>query len=137
MTPRDFALASKFDDVIAWHATICMINDCGPVEIPYRSILPRDVDNLLCPGRHISADDVAINWLTLIPQCVGTGQAAGVAAAVAVADGTTAREVNIKKCRISALSRMYRCPGIRGRTRTIQRAARNMNMACIPSSPKK
>jgi hypothetical protein len=28
---------------------------------------------------------------------VGTGQAAGVAAAVAVADGTTARDVNIRK----------------------------------------
>jgi hypothetical protein len=97
MTPKDFALAPQFDDVIAWHSTICMINDCGPVEIPYRAILPRQVDNLLCPGRHISADDVAIDWLTLIPQCVGTGQAAGVAAAVAVADGTTARNVNIKK----------------------------------------
>ena len=33
----------------------------------------------------------------MIPQCVGTGQAAGVAAAVAVADGTTARDVNIRK----------------------------------------
>ena len=40
MTPRDFAFAPQFDDVIAWHSTICMINDCGPIEIPYRSILP-------------------------------------------------------------------------------------------------
>ena len=67
------------------------------MEIPYRSILPKGVENMLCPGRHISADDVAIDWLTLIPQCVGTGQAAGVAAAVAVQDGTTVRDVNIKK----------------------------------------
>jgi hypothetical protein len=29
MTPADFALAPKFDDVIAWHSTICMINDCA------------------------------------------------------------------------------------------------------------
>jgi hypothetical protein len=97
MTPNDFALAPKFDDVIAWHSTICMINDCAPIEIPYRSILPKNVENLLCPGRHISADDVAIDWLTLIPQCIGTGQAAGVAAAVAAADGTTVRTVDIKK----------------------------------------
>ena len=97
MTANDFAFAPKFDDVIAWHSTICRINDCGPVEIPYRAILPRGVDNMLCPGRHISADDVAIDWLTLIPQCVGTGQAAGVAAAVAVRDGTTVRDVDIKK----------------------------------------
>ena len=97
MTPNDFAFAPKFDDVIAWHSTICMINDCGPVEIPYRSILPRNVENLLCPGRHISADDVAIDWLTLIPQCIGTGQGAGVAAAVAVSEGTNVRNVNIRR----------------------------------------
>ena len=97
MTVEDFALARQFDDVIAWHSTICMINDCAPIEIPYRAIVPQGVDNLLCPGRHISADDVAIDWVNLIPQCVGTGQAAGVAAAVAVADGTTARSVDIKK----------------------------------------
>ncbi len=97
MTANDFAFAKQHDDVIAWHSTICQINDCGPVEIPYRAILPQQVENLLCPGRHLSADDVAIDWLNLIPQCVGTGQAAGVAAAVAVADGTTVHAVDIKK----------------------------------------
>ena len=97
MTANDFAFAPQFEDVIAWHSTICMINDCGPVEIPYRAILPRNVENLLCPGRHISADDVAIDWLTLIPQCIGTGQAAGVAAAVSVMEGTSVRHVDIKK----------------------------------------
>ena len=97
MTANDFAFAPRFDDVIAWHSTICLINDSGPVEIPYRAILPKGVENMLCPGRHISADDVAIDWLTLIPQCVGTGQAAGVAAAVAVQSGTTVREVDIDR----------------------------------------
>ena len=97
MTANDFAFASRFDDVIAWHSTICQINDCGPVEIPYRAILAQKVDNLLAPGRHLSADNVAIDWLNLIPQCTGTGQAAGVAAAVAVSDGVGAHAVDIKK----------------------------------------
>ena len=97
MTANDFAFASRFDDVIAWHSTICQINDCGPVEIPYRCILPKGVENMLCPGRHLSADNVAIDWLNLIPQCVGTGQAAGVAAAVAAADGVSVRDVDIRK----------------------------------------
>jgi hypothetical protein len=74
-----------------------MINDCGPIEIPYRSILPKKVENLLAPGRHLSADNVAIDWLNLIPQCVGTGQAAGVAAAVAVSNGVSVRNVDISK----------------------------------------
>ena len=97
MSANDFAFAKQHDDVIAWHSTICQINDCGPVEIPYRAILPQKVEGLLCPGRHLSADNVAIDWLNLIPQCVGTGQAAGVAAAVAVADHTTVRDVDIRK----------------------------------------
>ena len=97
MTPSDFAFHHEFDDVIAWHSTICRINDSAPIEIPYRVILPQKVENLLCPGRHLSADNVAIDWLNLIPQCIGTGQAAGVAAAVAVADGTTVHDVNIAR----------------------------------------
>ena len=97
MTANDFAFATKHDDTIAWHSTICQINDCGPVEIPYRAILAQKVDNLLAPGRHLSADNVAIDWVNLIPQCTGTGQAAGVAAAVAVMDGVGAHEVDIRK----------------------------------------
>jgi len=97
MTVNDFAFAPQFDDVIAWHSTVCPINDSAPVEIPYRAILPKNVENLLCPGRHLSADDIAIDWLTLIPQCVGTGQAAGVAAAVALEQGTTVRDVDIRR----------------------------------------
>jgi hypothetical protein len=97
MTVNDFAFAPKYDDVIAWHSTVCPVNDNAPIEIPYRSILPKGVDNLLCPGRHISADDIAIDWLTLIPQCIGTGQAAGIAAAVALEQGTNVRNVDIKR----------------------------------------
>lgn len=97
MSTNDFAFAKEQEDVIAWHSTICQVNDCGPVEIPYRAILPRKVENLLCPGRHLSADGIAIDWLNLIPQCIGTGQAAGVAAAVATADGSTAHTVDIHK----------------------------------------
>ena len=96
MTPADWLLAKKHDDVIAWHSTICRINDCAPVEIPYRAIVPVGVDNLLCPGRHLSSDYVAIDWLNLIPQCIGTGQAAGVAAAVALEKGTGTHDVDIK-----------------------------------------
>jgi len=97
MTPIDFAFHREFDDVIAWHSTICRINDSAPIEIPYRIMLPKKVENLLCPGRHISADSVAIDWLILIPQCIGTGQAAGVAAAVALKNGTNVRNVDIKE----------------------------------------
>lgn len=97
MTTDDFAFAKQHDDVIAWHSTICQINDCGPVEIPLGAITAKGCENLLAPGRHLSADNIAIDWVNLIPQCTGTGQAAGVAAAVAVADGVNIHDVNVKK----------------------------------------
>ena len=97
ITPNDFAFPQEHEDVIAWHSTISFINDNCPIEIPYRAILPKRPRICFCPGRHISADEIGIDYVNLIPQCVGTGQAAGVAAAVAIADGTTAHKVNIKK----------------------------------------
>ena len=94
---NDWAFPKEHDDCIAWHCTVDSLNDNAPIEIPYRAILPQKVDNLLAPGRHISADSVAIDNVNLIPQCVGTGQAAGVAAAVAVAEGSTAHTVTVSK----------------------------------------
>ncbi|MBT3372245.1 MAG: FAD-dependent oxidoreductase [Rhodospirillaceae bacterium] len=63
--------------------------------VPYRSLLPKDVDNLLVAGRCISAHDDIMGRLRLIPVCSATGEAAGVAAAMAVAQDITAQAVDI------------------------------------------
>lgn len=97
ISSNDWAFPVEHEDCIAWHCTVDTLNDNAPIEIPYRAILPQTVDNILAPGRHISADRIAIDNVNLIPQCVGTGQAAGVAAAVAVMDGTSTRTVNVPK----------------------------------------
>ena len=94
MTMKDLAANREFDDVIAWSTTAGF---GAPIEIPYGCIVPKGVDNLLAPGRHLSADPQAIGPLQLIPQCCQTGQAAGVAAAVAIKDGSTTATVDIKK----------------------------------------
>lgn len=93
---NDWAFPKEHEDCIAWHCTVDTLNDNAPIEIPYRAILPQKVENLLAPGRHISADAVAIDNVNLIPQCVGTGQAAGVAAAVICKDGSSTHTVNVK-----------------------------------------
>ena len=94
---NDWAFPKEHPDCIAWHCTVDTLNDNAPIEIPYRAILPQKVENLLAPGRHISADRIAIDNVNLIPQCVGTGQAAGVAAAVAVAEGSSTHTVDITR----------------------------------------
>lgn len=97
ISSNDWAFPKEHEDCIAWHCTVESLNDNAPIEIPYRAILPQKVENLLAPGRHLSADRIAIDNVNLIPQCVGTGQAAGVAAAVAVADGASTHTVNVAK----------------------------------------
>jgi hypothetical protein len=52
---------------------------------------------LLVAGRCISADHAAHARSRNMPACMATGQAAGVAAAVAIEEGTSVRDVPVKK----------------------------------------
>jgi hypothetical protein len=63
------------------------------VSVPYRSLVARDLDNLLAPGRHMSCDPQTQAFMREIPQCWLTGQAAGVAAALAVSEGIPVPDV--------------------------------------------
>ena len=54
---------------------------------PYRSLLPRRVDELLVAGRHYSATPEAQKMSREIPPCMAMGEAAGVAAALALCRG--------------------------------------------------
>ncbi|MBS7790427.1 FAD-dependent oxidoreductase [Roseococcus sp. SDR] len=65
------------------------------VSVPYGALLPAVLDGLLAPGRHLSCDPNSHSFLREIPQCWLTGQAAGVAAALAVARGIQPRAVPI------------------------------------------
>ncbi|MGF6883160.1 hypothetical protein ABIA39_005180 [Nocardia sp. GAS34] len=60
---------------------------------PYRALLPRNVDQLLVAGRHYSATPDAQRMSREIPPCMAQGQAAGIAAALAITDSVTVREV--------------------------------------------
>ncbi len=61
---------------------------------PYRALLPREVDQLLVAGRHYSATPDAQRISREIPPCMAMGQAAGIAAGLAVDQGITVREVD-------------------------------------------
>ena len=62
-------------------------------QIPYGALLPKAVDNVLVAGRCISCAPDLIDRVRLIPVCVVTGQAAGVAAALAAKAGARPRDV--------------------------------------------
>lgn len=63
--------------------------------IPYRSLLPRETDNLLVAGRCLSATHEAHSAVRIMPICTCMGEAAGVAAAQAVHTGKNAHTLDI------------------------------------------
>jgi len=70
-----------------------------PYGIPYRCLLPKNVDNLLVAGRCLSADWRAQSSARVMPTCFNMGQAAGTAAALAVKNNITPREVEVATLR--------------------------------------
>jgi hypothetical protein len=63
-------------------------------EIPYGCVVARDIDNLLVGGRPISVDHAIHSSMRVMPPACTVGQAAGVAAAQAAAQGCTPAELD-------------------------------------------
>lgn len=109
LTAKDVLEAARFTDVIA--------RGCYPLdvhspdgrgtemrhlppgscyEIPYRCLVPLDVEGLLVAGRSISGTHEAQSSYRVMPICMATGQAAGVAAAYAAKAGVPPRAVDVE-----------------------------------------
>lgn len=70
----------------------------GPVyEIPYRSLISREIKNIITAGRTIAATGDTWEVTRVIPPAAMTGQAAGTAAAIAIADGCSLHDVPIDR----------------------------------------
>ncbi len=64
-------------------------------QIPYRMLVPADVDHLLVAGRCASCDHEALGSLRVMPQCGVMGQAAGVAAVLSLQQGISPRTLDV------------------------------------------
>ncbi len=92
LTKEEWIRGKKFDDIIA---TCSPGTESEPlINVPFGCLLPEKVDNLLVAGRCLSVDLIMHNSLRLIPPCLATGQAAGVASALAVKQKVTPREID-------------------------------------------
>ena len=69
----------------------------GGSDIPYRSLVPVKVDNLLAAGRCLSSEFMAQAASRLILCCVNMGQAAGTAAVQSLKDNVAPRHIDVKK----------------------------------------
>ena len=104
LTAEDAIAGRRFDDVVA-------ISPCAIIhyygyrrylehegyDIPYRCLVPKQVDNLLVAGRCISSEQQPYESHRAMVNIMAIGQAAGVAAALCAKDNTTPRELNVKR----------------------------------------
>jgi FAD-dependent oxidoreductase family protein len=109
LTGEDVQSAARFDDAIAAGAWPQEFHVEGKgtewrwlpagayYQVPYRSLLAKEVDNLLLAGRCISADHEALASTRVIAPSMAQGEAAGVAAALAALKGTTAKSVDVEE----------------------------------------
>lgn len=83
------------------------VKDDRHFEIPYRSLVPVKVENLLVAGRCISADHVAESGIRAISLCMMTGQAAGIGAGLAIEN-----KVPVSEVPVSRMQEILRASGI-------------------------
>lgn len=75
------------------------VNPLEYCEIPYRSLVPVKIDNLLVAGRCVSAEFNAIAAVRVIAPAMSTGQAAAIAAALCVKGAVAPRDLDGKLIR--------------------------------------
>ncbi len=66
-------------------------------EIPYRSLVPIRLENVLAAGRNISTDIPGQSGTRLIMACMAMGEAAGTACAMSLQDDVTVRNIDVAK----------------------------------------
>jgi hypothetical protein len=108
MTREDIMACQHFDDAIAvasYPLDIhhpqgggCTLEWCGDCyDIPYRSLVPQKIKNLLVAGRSISTTHEAMSAIRVMAPCMAMGEAAGRAARIALRDGIQPADVDVRK----------------------------------------
>ena len=108
LSSEDVQNGAKFYDVVA--QTNYEIDIHSPVgekhteeikidsyDIPYRTMIPKELKGLLVSGRAISATHIAMSSLRVMPTCFALGQAAGIAASLACENDVELNEININE----------------------------------------
>ena len=104
LTHGDILASRQFEDAVVVLANSVDVHTPGavtytpfksdrPYTIPYRCLVHRDFDNVWSAGKTVSADRFALGAVRVMPPSIAMGEAAGLAAAIAVARDLPARSV--------------------------------------------
>ena len=107
----------------------------SPFGIPYRCLYSRNVENLFFAGRNISATHTAMSSTRVMATCATLGQAVGTAAAIAVRDGLSPRD--LRKEGIDELQDMLQDDDcfLPGRTRKVPELTRKARLTASLGDP--
>ncbi|MGV8093527.1 MAG: FAD-dependent oxidoreductase [Mangrovibacterium sp.] len=84
-------------DAWGWKIPAEIKQSVKPYGIPYRSLIPLNMEGLLTAGRIISGTRLAMSSYRVQPICSAIGEAAGTAAAMAALNKTKVRDINIRQ----------------------------------------
>jgi len=92
MTGVNMVTRAQWDEGKVWDDEIGVSTSLSPkfpnISIPYGALVPAGIGGVLGAGRHVACDANSHTFLREVPQCWLTGQAAGVAAALAAGSAT-------------------------------------------------
>ena len=103
--PIDIHGAQKHIKALLSDKNVCAMNHFGRYGkgeshgIPYRCLLPQKLDNVLVAGRCISTDRLMLGSTRVMPVCLVTGEAAGIAAALAARSNGRPRDIDVTELR--------------------------------------
>jgi len=108
---------AQWDEGKVWDDEIGVSTSLSPkfpnISVPYGALVPTGIDGVLGAGRHIACDTNSHSFLREIPQCWMTGQAAGIAAALAAGSGTRPRDLDPRLIQLELLAQgAYLSPSI-------------------------
>lgn len=96
---------ATFEDGICWAAWPVEYHDAiqnrtiktylkQDYQIPFRTMIPKGIDNLLAPGRAISTTHYANASTRVMAQCIALGHAAGIASALSIEQNLPPKQIN-------------------------------------------
>lgn len=96
-------------------ASFYQIGGDGAFDIPYRTLVPKDLENVLVAGRCISVDSYAHGATRNMAPCLVMGEAAGAATAMAAEEGVSMADLDVSRLQ-DALEERRVFLGDRGRS---------------------
>lgn len=109
LTQNDIESEGRFDDIVAYGGwsmddhhpaglyypgkPTIFHKAPSPYGIPFRSLYSRNVPNLMCAGRNISATHAALSSTRVMGTCALMGQAVGTAAAICIRESILPRDL--------------------------------------------